>query len=570
MIPQASINRTWAWLTLETLARHQVEHVCVAPGSRSTPLTLEADLHPKLTLHSHYDERGLGFYALGLAKASRRPVAIVVTSGTAVANLLPAVAEAKLTGEKLILLTADRPQTLIDCGANQAIEQRDIFSHHVNWQVALPSPSENITPNWLLTTLEQGLSVQAQRHGAIHINCAFPEPLYGEEKLAQTSDYLAPIASWLDEDSHWCQLNQSDIAPSALPTNIWHSKGVIVIGQVSLAQAKRAKRFAQQLGWPCLCDPQSGVSSPWQHYDLWLKNSELATQLGQAELVVQFGARLVSKRFSQWFECHQSHLEWVLVDANPSRLNPSHLQQQRFIDCAIHWIESQQLPELPLQAKWNDASLPAIEWCKTQIQSLSFEKTQEVTLARDIDTWLAPDVDLFIGNSLIVRLVDMLGALSAREVFTNRGASGIDGLVATASGVQQSRSKPMVMLIGDTSLLHDINSLALMRNVSQPVVIIVVNNDGGAIFDMLPVPEQKRSALYQMPHAMTFEHAAMQFQLGYQAPNTLVETEQVVVNHINSGSGTLVVEVLTEPQSASKHLKQLSQTIEQYVQHPLA
>ncbi|VFS51875.1 2-succinyl-5-enolpyruvyl-6-hydroxy-3-cyclohexene-1-carboxylate synthase [Budvicia aquatica] len=121
-------NRRWAAVLLETLTRHGVQHICIAPGSRSTSLTLEAAANAKITCHTHFDERGLGHLALGLAKVTGQPVAVIVTSGTAVANLYPALIEASLTGERLVLLTADRPPELIDCGANQAIRQDGIFS----------------------------------------------------------------------------------------------------------------------------------------------------------------------------------------------------------------------------------------------------------------------------------------------------------------------------------------------------------------------------------------------------------------------------------------------------------
>ena len=146
----SAFNRRWAAVILEALTRHGVRHVCVAPGSRSTPLTLAAAENTAFIHHTHFDERGLGHLALGLAKASRSPVAVIVTSGTAVANLYPAVIEASLTGERLILLTADRPPELIDCGANQAIRQPDIFATHPTQSLALPRPSQDIPARWLI------------------------------------------------------------------------------------------------------------------------------------------------------------------------------------------------------------------------------------------------------------------------------------------------------------------------------------------------------------------------------------------------------------------------------------
>ncbi|SUP91233.1 2-succinyl-5-enolpyruvyl-6-hydroxy-3-cyclohexene-1-carboxylate synthase [Yersinia pseudotuberculosis] len=170
-------NRRWAALLLEALTRHGVRHICIAPGSRSTPLTLAAAANPSLVCHTHFDERGLGHLALGLAKASTEPVAVIVTSGTAVANLYPALIEAGLTGERLILLTADRPPELIDCGANQAIRQQGLFASHPTLSVNLPRPTPDISARWLVSTLDSAMA-QLQ-HGALHINCPFAEPLYG-------------------------------------------------------------------------------------------------------------------------------------------------------------------------------------------------------------------------------------------------------------------------------------------------------------------------------------------------------------------------------------------------------
>jgi len=156
----STFNRRWATVILEALTRHGVRHICIAPGSRSTPLTLAAADNRNLTHHTHFDERGLGHLALGLAKASGEPVAIIVTSGTAVANLYPAVIEAGLTGEKLILLTADRPPELIDCGANQAIRQHGIFSSHPTAALDLPKPSPETPAKWLVSSIDLLLGQQ--------------------------------------------------------------------------------------------------------------------------------------------------------------------------------------------------------------------------------------------------------------------------------------------------------------------------------------------------------------------------------------------------------------------------
>lgn len=197
----SSFNRRWAAVILEALTRHGVRHVCIAPGSRSTPLTLAAAENRALIHHTHFDERGLGHLALGLAKVSKEPVAVIVTSGTAVANLYPALIEAGLTGEKLILLTADRPPELIDCGANQAIRQPGLFSSHPSQTISLPRPTQDIPASWLVSTVDHAM--ETLRGGALHINCPFAEPLYGE--LDDTGlDWQQSLGDWWQVKNRGC------------------------------------------------------------------------------------------------------------------------------------------------------------------------------------------------------------------------------------------------------------------------------------------------------------------------------------------------------------------------------
>ena len=173
-----------------------------------------------------------------------------------------------------------------------------------------------------------------------------------------------------------------------------------------------------------------------------------------------------------------------------------------------------------------------------------------------------PNAELFIGNSLIVRLADMLSTIESTQVYSNRGASGIDGLVATATGVQRAKNIPLFTLLGDTSLLYDLNSLALLTAVSQPHVVLVTNNDGGAIFDLLPVPTEQKQYLYQMPHGYQFEHAAHQFKLNYTVPDSwsaLLETVQQYRAKFEQGEtrSALLVEVVTPPGQASQQIKSI-------------
>ncbi|MGF1751374.1 2-succinyl-5-enolpyruvyl-6-hydroxy-3-cyclohexene-1-carboxylic-acid synthase [Vibrio cionasavignyae] len=563
MAHQAALNRVWTKVMLEALYRQGVRHLCIAPGSRSTPLTLEAVAHGGFTLHTHFDERGLGFLALGLAKATNNAVAVIVTSGTAVANLLPAVAESMLTKEPLILLTSDRPIELVECGANQAIVQTGIFSHHVTKYVGLPSPNTAVSLNWLLTTIDSAFVSQQQNGGSIHINCPYPEPLYGGEDQSMFEAYRGSIKSWLASDDVYVRYELpvvGDYSESVNRLGLEAKKGVILVGNTSLTIANQAAALAQSLGWPILFDPQSGQGGDWQHYDLWLQNQVAHQHLSQADFVLQVGARFVSKRLNQWLkEQVTSGTRCVLLSEHWDRINPDHLPMTHLSVNIKQWLgDALAMLTSPQYAHWGDDLTRFAS--ATQHLSAPSETISELDVAKSTQG-LPEGIPLFLGNSLIVRLVDMVSSIHGRRTYSNRGASGIDGLVATASGVARAEESPIVMYLGDTSLLYDLNSLALFSHSTKPNVIVVTNNDGGAIFDLLPVPVEQKVACYQMPHGFTFQHAAAQFGLQYCQPQSSDELESTLLNHLANGTKTLLVEVNTPSEEVGGHIRSLAQQV---------
>ncbi len=564
---QAVLNRVWSETILIELQRFGVKHVCIAPGSRSTPLTLEAAEQSDFSIHTHFDERGLGFMALGLAKATQEPVAIIVTSGTAVANLLPSVAEAKLTGEKLVLLTADRPVELVGCGANQAINQLGIFSHHVSASLNLPSPNLATSLNWLLTSVDEVMFTQQLQGSAVHINCAFPEPLYSNGAKADYQTYLDSVAGWRKGSGTYTQ-RFSHLSQANIPS-CSDKKGLVVIGSLPLEQARSAQAFAQKMGWLVLADPQSGLSSDWAHYDVWLQRPEFVNELESCELIIQFGSRIISKRLNHWIDKQVSQsqqdkdVQYWYVSPCMDRNNQSHLAQMHWVEPPQTWVSRISF-EKSIFAGWADRLANDVKRVHQRIEeaflSDSASAIDEIALAADINE-RTKNVDVFLGNSLFVRLVDMYGKFDGVEVFTNRGASGIDGLFATASGVQRARGNPLLMYIGDTAALYDLNSLALFSHNKLPAVLVVTNNDGGAIFDMLPVPPERRTTYYQMPHSYQFEHAAKQFGLAYLHVSTLEQFQSSVKEHLCHGQGTLLVEVQTPSNQAAETLKAFNKSL---------
>ncbi|CAM3132290.1 2-succinyl-5-enolpyruvyl-6-hydroxy-3-cyclohexene-1-carboxylic-acid synthase [Vibrio rarus] len=556
-LSQAQINRVWSSVILEEACRFGAVHVCIAPGSRSTPLTLEASRNSQLRLHTHYDERGLGFFALGLAKATQQPVIVIVTSGTAVANLLPAVVEAHLTGEKLILLTADRPQELVGVGANQAIIQPGIFSEHVTQALSLPSANVMGNIHWLLSQVDEVLHTQQEKQGPVHINCPFPEPLYTSEECRLAN--IKELATWLPQQTPFIEKPLSSPGQGALLANFLtehsYAKGLIILGQLPYERSQQVQQLAQQLGWPILCDPQSGVSSQWQHYDIWLQNNKAKQHLAECEVVVQFGARVVSKRLLQWLKervSRRGFARYALVSNQGGVLNPDHLPMLRL---AEQWPLPVDINNDSPSFGWGDAVCDFALQVDKHTQTLLANELSELEVAYRLPELLDKGYQLFLGNSLGVRLVDMVSQSLNVSAYSNRGASGIDGIIATSAGVSAASEQATLTLIGDTSLLHDINSLPLLAQ--QGDIVLLFNNDGGAIFDMLPVDENSKQSLYQMPHGYSFKHAAQQFGLHYAQPKTWQQLEQVVANFSRQHGCSLLIEVMTPAGQASTHIKTL-------------
>ena len=531
----ALFNRRWATLILEALTRHRVQHVCIAPGSRSTPLTLAAASNPQLICHTHFDERGLGHLALGLAKASGQPVAVIVTSGTAVANLYPAIIEAGLTGERLIMLTADRPPELIDCGANQAIRQPGLFASHPQQSLNLPRPTPDISARWLVSAIDNGLS--ALEHGAMHINCPFAEPLYGEEG----DDYLdwsQALGEWWQGRLPWLRTSPTVRQPVEADWAQWRPKrGVIIAGRIAAGEGEQLACWAKTLGWPVISDVQSQTGNPLPCADLWLAHPQARQILAQAEVVIQFGGSLTGKRLLQWQVACQPQEYW-LIDPMPGRLDPAQHQGRRIHIAVGEWLRLH--PAEPQQS-WASALDVLSRRAVDLVESRLADHLGEASLARRLPALLPAKGQLFVGNSLVVRLVDSLAQLPAGyPVFANRGASGIDGLISTAAGVQRATHKPTLILMGDLSALYDLNALALLRHCSAPTVMVVVNNNGGQIFSLLPTPEAQRQRFYCMPQDVEFSHAAAMFGLHYASPTSMDELTHAVESSWQRQGATLV------------------------------
>lgn len=555
-------NRCWSKVILETLVHRGVRHFCIAPGSRSTPLTLEAGRLQeagRVVCHTHFDERGLGFFALGLAKSTRTTVAVIVTSGTAAANLYPAVIEARQTGVNLVILTADRPPELWECGANQAILQQNMFADYPIANVNLPRPSVDFSTNWLISVLDQACYQQQCHAGVVHINVPFAEPLY--EAKAEEIDlhpWLANIQRWFTQHKTWVdhQLLQREVLMHENWDHWRTKKGVVVVGKLPLEQAMGIHAWAETMGWILITDIQSMVDPILPYADIWLANQTVKQKLLQADIVIQLGSRFISKRINQFLSEFKN--EYWIVEESQNAVDPYHHSHTRFNAKVHHWLRAHP----PLRQKpWLLEPLALSGFCATFIEDQVGSNLNEASLAHQVGRLMQHGGNLFLGNSLFVRLVDALTKLpEGTQVYTNRGASGIDGLLATSAGISVGSTQPLIAMIGDTSALYDLNSLALLKKVSQPMILFVINNNGGAIFDILPVDSEVKEKFYRMPHNTEFSHVASMFDLKYARPYTWADLSSVFKQALLRKEAT-IIEIKVNNSDGSNTYKRLIEQI---------
>jgi 2-succinyl-5-enolpyruvyl-6-hydroxy-3-cyclohexene-1-carboxylate synthase len=560
LTPQStpSLNLLWATLIVEELVRSGVGLFCVAPGSRSTPLVAALAANPEAKSLVHFDERGTAFAALGYARATGGPAAWITTSGTAVANGLPALVEASVDGVPLIALTADRPPELRQTGANQTVDQPDIFGDFVRWRFDLPAPDPGIDPAMVLTTIDQAVYRSRRApSGPVHLNLMFREPFLpdpGEEALEGPASWRASGGPYTRYAVTKPSVNESEIA-TIRDVLCPVERGLVVAGRLtSRKQGEAAVRLAGSLGWPLLPDIGSqvrlgsGSSSVVAHYDALLANEAFA-RAHAPEAVLHVGGRALSKRLEK-FVADNRPTPYVVVRENPFRLDPGHrvtysVETDVVEFCATLGGVAEPPRDGGWLASWRDVSGEI-----ARSLDLLLPETGDLTeplVARLISRHASEGHALVVANSMPIRDLDTFAAPDGAPlpVAANRGASGIDGTVATAAGFVRGTGEPVTLVIGDLALLHDLNSLAMLRDL--PVTTIVLNNDGGGIFSFLPVAGHRKffEPYFGTPQSVTFKPAASMFGLGYERPRTAAEFIGAYQTASTCGGSTLI-EVKTD------------------------
>ncbi len=484
-------NSLWCSVLVETLVRCGVELAVVSPGSRSTPLTMALAAHPRIEAIPVLDERSAAFFALGHAKRTARPVVLVCTSGSAGAHYLPALIEAKESGVPLLAITADRPPELRDCASGQTIDQQKFFGGYVNFYHELAVPEANLERlRYLRQTVAHACGrTHAPSPGPVHLNAPFRDPLVPVEDGSARSiegDIGADFFAHLGPGKPCC--NAATWDPPAT------DRGVIVAGPFSptdpAAYARAVGQLARMLGWPVLADALSPVRHHATegvcvvaHYDALLRDARHAEAL-RPEAVLCLGGWPTSKVLRAWLE--RSGVEVMLVAATPLNRDGLHLRTVQ-IGADIQSLAIAEVrPESEYVQRWAAAETAAAERIETALaeETALFEPKAAWLLARHLPV----DTPVFVASSMPVRDVEYFWPQGNRQhrFHFNRGANGIDGTLSSALGMAHGAA-PSVLLTGDLSLLHDSNGFLLVRHFRGSLTVVLINNDGGGIFEHLPV-----------------------------------------------------------------------------------
>lgn len=519
-----------------------VRQVVISPGSRSTPLALLVKREKDLQYFVAVDERSAGFLALGLAKSSQQPVALLCTSGTAAANFYPAICEAEASNVPLVVLTSDRPPELRNVGAPQTMSQNQLYADHVKFFVELALPES--TPLMLRYSFWQGfqLATRATKgvKGVVHANVPLREPLLPD--LTQNT----PIDLSLAQTS----------TQSLIAQGWFQKKGMIVLGsERSLAEAQLALTLANHLDWPIVGDPLSQLASCDGETQNYVKQADVIFEetrdLPEVEVILRFGKVPVTKNVM--FYLRDSQAVQILVDETqqwPDYLYRSqYLVAESLTKVAKQILQSTPKRDQPYLQAWQNLQKLANQAIDETSEQFAFHESQ---LAMILMKTLARGEQLFVANSNAIRLVDRLSGVSENsfQIFGNRGVNGIDGILSTVAGLAMQTKARTYLLVGDLTLFHDMNGLQLLKSYQLPVTIILLNNNAGGIFSFLSqrsLTADDFDPLFATPLDLDFAQVAKTYELAYQKVESEADFEQAIATS-RKLTGANLIELTSQAQ----------------------
>lgn len=515
----AQTNFLWAWHLIDGLAAAGVQRFVISPGSRSTPLTLAALRHPAITTQVVVDERSAAFVALGLAKAEGRPAALIATSGSAIANWFPAVTEADMGKVPLLLLSADRPPELQDCGANQTMNQIGLFGTHVRAFHQLP-PAEAET-GWLAGLADRAVATSlGPLPGPVHLNIPLREPLTPTQmpELPPARPLSSPVRQRLN-----ATLQADPESLARLEQCLASGNGAIVCGPEPLGAAtcRAVATLAERLRIPVLADLFSGLRCGTANPETLAHPDQVARQAPPADWILRLGGTPVTRAVNAWLQSCRGKTQ-IVVSPHPRLSDPEGLATHILTADPASLLE--QLTGTPAAAEWLP-NFQQLDQAATTAASAICNENEifEGSLLRALLADLPAEAPVFLANSLTIRAAEWFAGRLPQplRLFGNRGVSGIDGNLSTACGIASVLGHA-VAVVGDLAFLHDLNALALGRNCRLTVVLL--DNGGGGIFDHLSqtaLPEFETGWL--TPQSFDPVQAAQAFGLTCQRAESVAE-----------------------------------------------
>lgn len=518
------------------------------PGSRNTPMLMTLAAEDRIRDWTHHDERSAAFFALGIGKATGRPALVTCTSGTAAAELHPAVVEARYGRVPLIVVTTDRPTELWETGAPQTIDQRGIYGSAPLWSHDLDLPAPGDAPAGFAAGLAARLVAESRRGpGPVHLNLRFREPLVPADGMPEPVGPVPRI--------HLGVAAPDPSAVQGIATALHGRRGLIVVGpQTNPAAAAPIAAVGAALGFPILPDPQSGLRAGSHDLSAVVSAADALLQAGvldrlTPEVILRIGPPLVSKPLAQWLAAHpeipQIHLDdhgWSdpgatvhhAVRADPAATMAA-IAKALGTPAPADWTSA-----------WQEADRTASGAVRAELERNPFPTEPGVAAA--VGDALPPGALLYVASSMPIRDIALTFGATDRPVriAANRGANGIDGLLSSSLGAAVAWDGPVVTLTGDLSTLHDLTSLATAARLGIPVTFVIVDNNGGGIFQFLPqagFPDRFERSFRTPPD---LDLVAVARALGVQA--SLVEDDDQLRSEVGRVSGEpRVLVVRTDP-----------------------
>ena len=579
-MPAPNRNTLWGRAIAEELAAAGVEGVCVAPGSRSTPLTVAVAEHPQLELFSHLDERSAAFFALGRGRRNGSPSAVVCTSGTAAANFHPAILEASESRVPLLALTADRPPELQDSGANQTTDQTELYGDAVRYYRTLPEPEPDARKlRSLRTTVDRAVAeTTGTPPGPVHLNVPFRKPLepvevpddipegFEREHPEAATGRVGPFVGTTRGQS---RLRRADLQALARAVDEVDC-GLVVCGPADRPTPARPAlaRLVEATGFPALVDPLSGLrfgphverTAVCGGYDSYLDG---AGEWADPELVLRFGASPTSKVLRNYLA--DADARQVVVDPaggwREAEFTATDLVVAEPSGLADELAGAVEEPGCPdWRGRFADAEADYWPLVAEACEERFFEGAVLHEVARRV-----PDpATLFVSNSMPVRDLDRFGRPRSADIraFGNRGVSGIDGVTSTALGAGSATDDPLVLVTGDLAYYHDMNGLLALERCGVDATVVLVNNDGGGIFHKLPIEEfdPPFTEQFKTPHGLDFGPTGELYDLEFATVGDRGEFAGRFEESVGR-EGAQVIEVRTDSESSHRFREQLHERV---------